>query len=333
MKKDKTVKELIYEGKLPYTTPCECECGADLLVNPSLTRLYCSNNACIVHSSQKFKDMLDILNIKVGIGDQLSEEVVDYLDITKPIEIFNINFDDIRIPSQYYVAMKKLMDEITRIKEEGIDLYEFITILFLPILGKTRSKVIFSPFSTIQEFFDKFENDSQLETYISEVLEISEYTDTVQDIITTLKENKDWIYEAASWFKFNKSYGDTFFITLTGSVINVKDDDGKLFSPRDKFAKYVSDKVGANIQVVGFSENKTNILIMDTDMRSNRKYQKAKSAGIPVMKSDEFLNKMKELFGVHDEVVEDDNEVNNTTMEENMDQNQSINIQGFEWDI
>lgn len=328
MKRDKSVKELIYEGKLPYTTPCECECGSDLLVNSSLTRLYCSNNACIVHSSQKFKEMLDILNIKVGIGDQLSEEIVNYLDITRPIEIFNVNFEDINIPSQYYTAMRKLMDEINRIKTEGIDLYEFICILFLPILGKTRSKVIFSSFSTIQEFFDKFENDSQLETYLSDVLEISEYTDTVQDIIETLNENKDWILEVSKWFKFNKSYGETFYITLTGSVLNVKDDEGNLFSPRDKFAKYVSDKVGANIQVVGFSENKTNVLIMDTDMRSNRKYQKAKKSNIPVMTSDEFLNKMKELFDVEDEEEDIQEEI---SVEENP--NQSIDIKGFEWDI
>ena len=110
--------------------------------------------------------------------------------------------------------------------------------------------------------------------------------------------------------------------------MNVKDDEGNLFSPRDKFAKYVSDKVGANIQVVGFSENKTNVLIMDTDMRSNRKYQKAKKSNIPVMTSDEFLNKMKELFDVEDEEEDIQEEI---SVEENP--NQSIDIKGFEWDI
>ena len=334
MENYRKIVDLIVHGEIPYTTPHLCECGVELVVNENLTQIKCGDPDCIIHNSQKFLDMLDILGIRVGIGDVNSESIMDALGINRPIEIFKPDLDIKNIPSRLYLVTNKLMEKVKEIKN-GIEFDKFMMIQFLPILGRTRSKALFSPFGNPEEFYKYIDEEMDLKDYISETLNIASYTDTVLSIKETLETKREQILDYAKWFKFKKSFGkEIYYITITGNILYVKDDDGNIFSNRDKFAPYLSEKFGINIQSVGFSVDKTNILIMDSDMRSNNKYRKATQNNIPVVTSLQFYNRLEELYGNKDEVEnkeqpveENENlEITDTQQEENGSENKVVNL-------
>lgn len=327
----KKVYDYIIEGILPPSTPHKCECGAELVTNGNLTSVECINPNCKIHNSQKLLDVLKILGITVGIGEKNSQEIIQLLKVANPVEILTVDFSKVKRPGAYYAAIKNLVSEINRIKEDGIYFYKFMNLFFFEFLGRTRCKDLFSNITDPWEFYKKYPDEKSINKYVSERLGIQSFQDTVTVTTKDLIDNKDYILSIADHVKFKKAIsGEIFYVTLTGSILYVKDENGNLFSERDEFPEYLSRKYGVNIQPVGFSVKKTRFLIMDSDMSANSKYKKATEHGIPVMNSREFENYIKENYGndeldfgeeedlIEDELIEN-NKINNLTDNEKID--------------
>lgn len=286
----KRVYDLILERILPPSTPHRCECGEELIVNENLTSVECQNPECRIHGSKKLIDLLNILGISVGIGENNSQEIMDILGIGNPVDIFEIDFSAIVKPSRYFVILTNLEKSIYKIKSEGIEFYKFIYLFFFKHLGRTRCKDLFSGISNPKEFFDKYPSEVLINEYVSEKLNIMPYRDTVVMITNDLFNNKEYILDIASNLTFKESVGgEIFYITMTGPILYARDDDGLNFSNRDKFPEFVSRKYGINVQAMGLTASKTNYLIMDSNMMSNSKYKKAQKYGIEVINSLEFI--------------------------------------------
>lgn len=286
----KRVYDLILERILPPSTPHRCECGEELIVNENLTSVECQNPECKVHGSKKLIDLLNILGISAGIGENNSQEIMDILGISNPVDIFKVDFSNITKPSKYFVVLTNLEKSIHKIKSEGIEFYKFMNLFFFKHLGITRSKDLFSGITSPQDFFREYPNEILINEYVSKRLNIMPYRDTVVMITDDLFNNKEYILDIASNLKFKESIsGEIFYIAMTGPILYARDDNGLNFSNRDKFPEFVSRKYGINIQATKINSNKTRYLIMDSNMMSNSKYRKAQKYGIEVVNSLEFI--------------------------------------------
>lgn len=298
------VIDLINTGELPKSTPHTCKCGGELITNPNMTTLECINYSCPFHQGYKLLNILDIFNIKCGIGEVKAINIIADLNIPHHMLIFK---NEVLKELMYYsneVSHVKLYNSLIDVRQNPIPLYKFINAFQLETLGTTRSKLIFSSYSSLEEFYDKFGlldidtknynlmNHIDFLEFLSGCLKIDTFSDTVMDIGRELIEVRNMLLNSVQDFNIQKVHDKTIYIAITGAITRQRDDDGNLFSPRQKYCEYLSQKSSINVIFTNLSKKHIDYLIMDTDMTNNSKYKKAMSMNIPIKTSDELYNEL-----------------------------------------
>lgn len=296
------VKDMISKGLLPESTPHICECGEELLVNDTFTYCWCSDKECPTQIAYKLLEVFSIFRMKCNVGEIRAKKLAYGLGIKNPMEIFRDNLDEVfyRIGDQWALDV---LTETTRVKNEEMSLSMFIDAMQIPSLGTTRSNLIFSNYSTVEEFYDSLKIDFEAEllyedrlaiaSLVAKYIKVDKYSDTVSNIVDDLLDYREDLLKFSKYFKFKESFGETVYVTLTGEIKELKDDDGKPFKPRERLCEYLSDKLKINVVSQGLSEKHIQYLVMDTDMTNNRKYKMAKSKGIEVVTSKQLYDILK----------------------------------------
>lgn len=288
------VKDLIESKILPEALPHTCECGGELETNESLTEVWCSNPFCFVHNANKMVKMFDILGIKSNIGESRASEIVTSLKMLHPLEIFQEKFTD----ELMYLGEKPYIDLASSVREfilHPIKLSTFIDAIQMETIGTTRANLIFNDFKTPDEFYNKLHSTEKVEfrKYLGECIKISSVSDTVKAIYDELIRAEKFIKYLAEPFKFQNVMDKTIYISITGPVTQLVDDNEKPFAPREKLGQYLTEKFNINVIPTSISKKHVSYLVMDTNMKGNSKYNKAIKGKIPVVTSLELYEILK----------------------------------------
>lgn len=303
----RTILYMILNDRLPEDTQIKCSCGWLLETRAlTMTNIVCTNPNCPIHNSYKLERALELMGLKASIGDTTAGKILGYYKVEHFMEVCNPEiFKNRTFPSAFSSAMINLNLELERAWKMKIETGVFMSAFQLTDLGQTRSAKIFVESKSPKHFYERFseyENDreeykKQMEIYVADKLKMSSYTKTVSNIVSDLIDYKKKILEVAEWFNFEVAYEETIYIAITGAITFMKDNEGKSFKPRETICRYWKDKYKLNIISSGLSEDTTQFLVMDTNMKSNSKYNNAVARGIKVVTSQEMDNILSEMVG------------------------------------
>lgn len=285
------IKDLIEKNELPKSLPHTCECGGELETNEALTEVWCSNPFCFVHNANKMVKMFEILGIKSNIGESRATEITNSLKLIHPMQLFHEELIDALL----LLGDKPYLDLSVKLREfvkHPIKLSTFIDAIQMETIGTTRANLIFNDFKSPQEFYEKLHKTDKLEfkKYIANCIKVSYSSSTVKAIYDELIAAEKFIMLLAESFEFQETMDETLYISITGPVTRLVDDDGKPFSPREKLGQYLTEKFNINVIPSNISKRHVSYLVMDTNMTGNSKYNKAVRDKIPVVTSEELYN-------------------------------------------
>lgn len=320
------MKSLLYYidiGVLPRHLRITCDCGWLLMTRPTLTSIECSNPNCPIHNSHKMADALKILNIKASIAENKALRLMLSLKLSHHMEVFNPELYTRRIESSLAGSFILLEQEKLRLDKRGVFIYEFMDAFCFDTIGTQRSILIFIGYKDPIEFFKAFDGDKEnqrqdMAAHISKRLKISRYSDTVISIVNTLYLNRILIEKVSEWFVFKEVYNETIFIAITGEVTQLRRPDNTMFKPRETLARYWSEKYGINIVSTSLSKKHVQYLIMDTDMTSNSKFNKATRHGINVLTSLEMDEMLEEKYSSRNKALEETSKADTEDNEETL---------------
>ncbi len=277
----------ILRGELNTDFPIGCECGMLVVTNPQMTDLKCMNELCPVHKAFEVVNVLSKLGIQCNVGNARAEEILyaakckSHLDVFDPQVLENVKTQSGMMYSSLSVvtAIKRIQEGLRIVNENGgISVATYMYCFRFDSMGETVCNNLFSQFSRIEEFYDKYMTDmTTARNFIASRLNQSPWTDTVTHIYQTLLKYKDSIYHYTKFFKFCEiTNTDEISVCITNSITRSVDDNGNRFQPRDTFVEYLRKKYKRNIRYTNSFTNSTHFLICDLDVNSS-KSRKAKS--------------------------------------------------------
>ena len=281
-------------GIIPSVYPHSCEDRWLTQKNETGTIVRCTNDFCPIKDSHKLKAALDLIEVKLNIGETRSLEVILDLDLETHMHIFKVAFEPIADNTEYawekYGAKLTLLHDhiVERNKAGGFPLEKFMDAWGCETLGTTRSESIFRHVHDLEGFYSTYSDPTEMQGYVGSKLGISPYCDTVQKIVRFLTVNKNLILDIAKYFVFEQieidesvtresSIGD-ITVCITGEIQWLKEDDEvtmKQFKPRGKVIPYWEKKYGIPITPNKSLTAKTKFLINDEGNRLG-KYKKIK---------------------------------------------------------
>ena len=287
-----------------------CDCGYYLLTDGSegkLTSISCTNPICPIESQFKIKEMLEILGIKVNLGEEKAGRIVDYLfdhniaSYRNNLDLLNLDEEIIfQMPNSLIAPLLALKQAISDINARGgITLAQYMSLWCFNGIGETYCNRIFSTYSSIEDFYKdmldyddngnistSFESKIKGYKFISEFIHISFSTPTVKMIYETLLSVKDEVIRCIDIFKIKKVASKILQLCITGEILRVKQNDGSLFKPRERFAEYISNKYNINVILNKNYSNIVDFVIMDTpsNSRKAKAARKAKRKDAPAIK-------------------------------------------------
>lgn len=271
-------------GIVPECYPDTCECGylvetnmsSDWDLSKSLTSLNCTNATCTTHSAFNIVNMLDVLGLKINLGPNIAEMIMEETDLKCHLDILGLT--DQQITSLSRPAMLPLFRLRSRVAElnesGGITVAKYIQLWGLPNLGKDRANAIFGTISSLADFYSNIMPYTlEARNFIAEKLHQSPYTKSITDIINTLTMYKDELLRCIKYFNITPVSDTVIQVVITNEITRVLDDNGNQFKPRSKFVEWVSQKYGINVILnSSFSQKNTNFCI--ADVRTGTKKEK-----------------------------------------------------------
>lgn len=147
----------------------KCECGSEMIIKKSLTRIQCCNPRCYI----KLGYMLDELFTRFGCKDlgpatciSTMRALVDKLEIPSHIEVLGLPTEKLPYAITHYKYGEFLYAK-EQIFSKSYDLSELVPKLALPTLDKTASK-IFSEYDDVVDFIEEFKEYEDFNIYMLE---------------------------------------------------------------------------------------------------------------------------------------------------------------------
>ena len=264
----------IQNGVVPKTTPYLCKCGSKLIVNDNNTYIWCENSNCIFVGSKSIKKTFRDLTMYTNIGDTIATRLLTELDdVKEPMDIFT---------SKWLRGLQELQGldyirdniilELNRVNNEGIFLWQLFSSFDIDALASTRCKDIFTGYSSVEEFYNDFNQNSSF--LIARKLNISPETDTIYSITKELQRLENKIKEVSKLFKIKETTDKVYNIAITGSIIHIMSEDGKRIKNRDNLADILYNMYGVTVNIRKPKNDNFDWLIMDEPMQEHNKFNK-----------------------------------------------------------
>lgn len=285
---------------MPDSYPIACECGFLLQTNSNLTKIVCSNPDCPIHNAFKLPAALEAFNLKINIGVNKSEDILEYLQLPHVMSIFSVDKDYIvKKGGPYARDLIKIYNSVLELNKTGITVSQYMNAWSFNGIGSTRCTDIFTPYSSIEKFYKDYEDPIELRRYIARRCNISMGCDTVERIANILITNKDGIIECAKPFRFKKTSSQVIQFTITKDIHNVTRHDKTEFKPRELFADYLNDLFDVQLIYYKTFSQKCNYLICDEACNT----MKIKKAGDLAVTSDKLLAMLIENYERRDNYI------------------------------
>lgn len=269
-------------GILPDEYPDTCECGFAFETDGAdgkFTNIYCTNPNCIFHTMFLIPKVLEKLGIKAQLGENKAKILLENFKLKSHLDMFGLENE--LLPSSVSLPVLRSINELKKINDlGGITLAQYISLWCFDTIGDTRSYRIFETYSTLDEFYDDFDKNSNTDIFhrkefIAKFLGIGAFNKTVDEIIKTLVIYRAELYRCLKYFKIRPVSNVVIRVCITGEITKVLDDNGKFFKPRDKFVDYIANKYSINVILAKQFTNDVDFLICDANISTSSKYKKA----------------------------------------------------------
>ena len=194
----------------------------------------------------------------------------------------------------------------------GIHLHKFMQMWNFSSIGETYTQKIFMEFSTIEEFYDKFETQREMAKYIASKLGIESYTDTVINICNTMEFYKEDIQRVSKSFKFRPAVKglEPILVTITNSITTRNPHTGEPFSPRESFIDFCIEEYGVPIIYKKSYTSDLKYIIADDRSGGNKKLTHTDK----IISSSDFIKTLIELKSGEDTSKDLTSEEDNTLL-------------------
>ena len=234
--------------------PTNCpSCNSSLVLTNDL--LYCRNTDCGSMSRKRVEHFASTLKIK-GLGPA----AVEKLELSSPLDIYNLSLEDISEGLNSEKLAAKLFDEIEQSKSKQLD--DVLPALGIPLIGKTATDKLAKICDDIESITEQTCSDAGLGPKATESL------------INWLNDN-DWYL----FLPHNLSFGSTKAISqVNKGVVCIT---GKLNSFKTKAEAQVElERLG---YVVKSSITKDVTILVNESGKETTKTQKARESGVFVI--------------------------------------------------
>ena len=261
------------KGLLP--TKCiNATCDGDMMINDTLTQMWCSNPDCPTLKARNLEAMLKTFKVK-NFGPGVCQDIVDENDMENIYDIFS--YEPENMPSKYGFDYRcELISEIYNIGPQP--LYLIVESLHLSGISGTAKK-LFSGYDDIEEFFNDL--DGCGEEMLADLLQHSVGQRT-SDLMSTLYANKEYIEGAVEIIGVQPMPKNIINIAITGSVSGYRSKDAFVSDLNDKLA-------GKAVIALNSSLNREcAYLVCDSGTSSSSKFTKALRWGTKIVTAKEL---------------------------------------------
>ena len=234
--------------------PTNCpSCNSSLVLSNDL--LYCRNTDCGSMSRKRVEHFASTLKIK-GLGPA----AVEKLELSSPLDIYNLSLEDISEGLNSEKLAAKLLDEIEQSKSKQLN--DVLPALGIPLIGKTATDKLSKVCTDIESITEQTCSDAGLGPKATESL------------IDWLNDN-DWYL----FLPHDLSFGSTK--TISQASKGVVCITGKLNSFKTKAEAQVElERLG---YVVKSSITKDVTILVNESGKETTKTQKARESGVTVI--------------------------------------------------
>jgi len=229
--------------------------------------IICTNYYCEGKLEVKLADSVVRVGID-GLGRPTIRKMIQTINVKNVLDIFMLEKKDIfKLEGFKRASTDKLYNEIQRVKNEGLEEWQFMSSLNLPGIGRSLCKSLLKDY-TINDL-----------TYMSidELNNLDQMSDVRSNIVKNgLCNEIDYIEELIEFVGIKEEIATSLTVCMTGSFPKKKSFyENALSSKGIEFSKSV--------------KKDTNYLICETKKGSG-KQKKAEKNNIPIVTIDQFLN-------------------------------------------
>ena len=270
----------------------ECECGSEMIIRDTLTRVQCCNPRCYIKLGYALAELFSRFGCKdLGPASCISamRGVIDKLEIPSHVEILGLEEDDLPLTFLNY-RYDQFMTAKELIFSRAYSISELVPKLALPSLDKNAGS-IFAKYNDAVEFIEDFQSYEKFSTFM--------YEHGVADkwLIYCMRTYAIDILKGQMIFNdnFREKPMKEIEVVITGHI----SPEGRSM-PKDEYIEYLNtmgiDKNG--VRRFGFrrSEAVESVQHIIADAPSGyRKYKRGVERGVLISSTD-FLNRLKDLM-------------------------------------
>lgn len=275
--------------------PSVCEtCGTEIHFTDSLKQIYCPNRFCPDKIAARLEYMAKLMKAD-GWGASTCREVCRIFKLKSPYQVFLLEGPQyMALGKQAIPAFEKKIASICDRNKRRVRLWEVVKLAGIPSIENIAYK-IFNGYKSLKKAYEDIERYQV--AFIADKLGLRNNETSVMavNIYNTLIEYKNELLFGETQFEVYIPEGDELQIAITGGV------DG--FPNKSEFITYLNRRYAGkiNAMLVNSVTAKTNILVSDKDLNSN-KYKTAcklreRGYDIKIMSSRELIRYLDEKYG------------------------------------
>jgi NAD-dependent DNA ligase len=234
--------------------PTNCpSCDSSLVVVNDI--LYCKNTDCGSMSRKRVEHFASTLKIK-GLGPSAIEK----LELAHPIDIYNIDVEEMSVALNSEKVATKLFEEIEQSKSKKLN--DVLPALGIPLIGQTATNKLSLVCSSIEDIQANTCKEAGLGPKATE------------NILTWLEEN-DWylLLPQNLEFESTKSLGQKGVVCITGKLVSYK---------TKSEAQVELERLGYTVKS---SVTKDVTILVNESGKETTKTQKARQSGVLIVEN------------------------------------------------
>ena len=291
------ISEAFECGKIPMSYkgvfPEHCQCGAEIEISDSLTKLWCPNEKCDKKQIARLRKMLAKFEVK-DIGESYCEDLWECLvrnDMSEShMNIFRLPYSEYPNTYQPEVTMKKFNSIQNVVKDSlfngGYTLGNLVANMALPGLDMNARK-LFAGFNSVEEmqlYARKMYGEYGLLTLIRRRFGKGVMC---QNVVHTLAVFGSDIRIAQKIFNVKKAVSQEIRVAITGRITDI----GRY--SRKEFLKYCNDLCDGIAEVVDVSPSSSILFVVADDYINSSTYEYGEENNI-LINSVDFVDWLKD---------------------------------------
>lgn len=256
--------------KIPYCPECS---SRTVYIEPNIK---CTNRGCVGGAINKLYDSIVRLGIE-RIGKPTIKNMIQINSVLSLIDILNLTKEDLlKLPKFGEKKAQNTLNEIQKIKENGVYEWQILAAMNIPRIGRSLSKILSEKFG-LNGLIDLCNEDNCI-NQLCEIEGIEEKR--AIDIKTGVLENIEYIIDLFNLLPLKK------YDAVENIVLPTVCFSGKF--PEKKSHYY--EKLEGKYVILNKVSKDLNILVVADPSKNSTKQQKAEKIGVKIMSIDEIMS-------------------------------------------